>query len=97
MRADLTWLGCLGTDEICQEHAKTIGDYISHGGHAMLAATHYTNIAISTVEQVGEPMMFCTKAAAARLGIETMGEPGAMCSMVHRVAGIWGPASGLWF
>ena len=52
MKADLTWFGCLGTDEICQEHAENIGDYMSHGEHVMLAAALYTNITISTVEQV---------------------------------------------
>ena len=76
MRADLTWLGCLGTNEICQEHAKTIGDYMSHGEHVMLAAALYINITISTVE-MGEPMKFCPRAAAARFGIEPKGEPGA--------------------
>ena len=38
VRADLIWLGCLGTDEICQDHAKKIGDYISRGEHVVLAA-----------------------------------------------------------
>ena len=44
VRADLIWLGCLGTDEICQDHAVNIGDYISHGEHVVLAAAFYANI-----------------------------------------------------
>ena len=52
----MTWLGCLGSGDICQEHGKTISDYMSHGEHVVLAAALYTNIAISAVEQVGEPM-----------------------------------------
>ena len=54
MRADLIWLGCLGTDEFCQEHAKTIGDYMSHGKHVMFAAALYTNITIRTDEKMDE-------------------------------------------
>ena len=82
VRADLIWLGCLGTDEICQDHAKKIGDYISHGEHVVLAAAFYANITI----KAGEPMEFCPEASATWLGFEPKGEPDAVCTLVRRVA-----------
>jgi hypothetical protein len=84
VRADLIWLGCLGTDEICQDHAKNIDDYISHGEHVLLAAAFYANITIRVVEKVGEPMEFCPKAAATRFGFEPKGV--FMCAMVRFLA-----------